>query len=706
MMFGNISNAGNKVDFDPRGVYSPAYLLGGSNAESDVDVWSLISDGEFSISIDGVDYDITSLDFTSIFTPDFLTGGTNAESTAATWAAITDGEFSISINGTAYDITGIDFSGDLLMSDVAATLQAAIRAETSALETVVWSTDHFIISSVDDTVASEITVASTYSTGTGTDISGISFMDCDSTNGVVTDRAALMSDIATIIETAIQTETSSTETVVWSTDHFIISSVDATSSSAISLASTYTAGSGTDISVVSYLDCDSTNGKVYNAFDTTTDIVNAVGVLGITATGSAAMPAMNSVSNAGYQIITDGTNYIEVSTDGSAVKTKGIMLMGDDGANARNIHTDSDGDVQVDILSSTLPTGAATEATLADVKTATEASATDLAAIEVLNTTIAGDTTSLDIKEGTTGEASAVDGTRAAQLRYVGEKIEAARALLATIDGDTSNLDDTVSNVRSDIQAVDDSVEIVGNKLSNVEDGNFIIGKSSGNGADFTVAYLGTSTLTLGMLPDGSYPEAIDIERIRVIDDAGDLVEEVAANSLSLSVTTSTLSISGFSSTFQSDYEYVIFTNIPRLEAYDSGYDLKKVAEQEPAWRHRTDFAPLVSAQDLTGTEADFGSSIAMDGYNTLTLAITKDCNDSEDVDIYVYGQTEAGGDIFEIDGIDVKRLWSGTGTDGFAMYQIVTGNGVPFIQLKAKAGTVGSTAGDLTIETRKSWSN
>jgi len=54
--------------------------------------------------------------------------------------------------------------------------------------------------------------------------------------------------------------------------------------------------------------------------------------------------------------------------------------------------------------------------------------------------TIAGDTTSLDTKEGTTGEAAAVDGTRAAQLRYAGSKIEDARALLATIDADTSTL--------------------------------------------------------------------------------------------------------------------------------------------------------------------------------------------------------------------------------------------------------------------------
>jgi hypothetical protein len=58
------------------------------------------------------------------------------------------------------------------MANVASTLQTALRAETGGLETVVWSTDKFIITSADDRSTSAITVTTT-STGTvGTDISG------------------------------------------------------------------------------------------------------------------------------------------------------------------------------------------------------------------------------------------------------------------------------------------------------------------------------------------------------------------------------------------------------------------------------------------------------------------------------------------------------------------------------------------------------
>ena len=59
-----------------------------------------------------------------------------------------------------------------------------------------------------------------------------------------------------------------------------------------------------------------------------------------------------------------------VVTIGSAVPAKGQAVAGSDGTNARLLKTDTDGHVQVDVLSSGLPTGAATESTLGDCKTA------------------------------------------------------------------------------------------------------------------------------------------------------------------------------------------------------------------------------------------------------------------------------------------------------------------------------------------------
>lgn len=122
-----------------------------------------------------------------IYTPAFLTGGTNVTPFGATWTGVTNGSVRITIDGVQRDITGLNFSGAADMPAIATIIQTGIRAATGALETCVWSTNRFIVSSVNTTVSSAITVAS--AVGSGTDISGAgatNYMDCDTGNGVVT----------------------------------------------------------------------------------------------------------------------------------------------------------------------------------------------------------------------------------------------------------------------------------------------------------------------------------------------------------------------------------------------------------------------------------------------------------------------------------------------------------------------------------------
>jgi len=121
------------------------------------------------------------------YTPAYLTGGGSATAVIGTWTAVNDGSFDIDIDGASYTMSAIDFSGATSMDEVAELIQDEIRAETAALETCVWSTDHFVISSVDTSATSAVTVAS--ASGVGTDISGAggtTFMDCDVGNGTVT----------------------------------------------------------------------------------------------------------------------------------------------------------------------------------------------------------------------------------------------------------------------------------------------------------------------------------------------------------------------------------------------------------------------------------------------------------------------------------------------------------------------------------------
>lgn len=222
----------------------------------------------------------------------------------AVWGGITDGSFRITIDGAPYNIDGIDFTGVANMDGVAAVIQKAVRDETGSTETVVWDTDHFVITTVagDD---NSITVLET-STGTvGTDISGAGasdWMDGDTGNGevthyltggsgaesafatwaAVTDGSfrvtidgtgynvdainftgdASMDDVAATIASALQTATGGTERVTWVTDHFLFRT-DA--GETITVLETSTGTVGTDISgagASDWTDADSGNGLV------------------------------------------------------------------------------------------------------------------------------------------------------------------------------------------------------------------------------------------------------------------------------------------------------------------------------------------------------------------------------------------------------------------------------------------------------------
>lgn len=109
---------------------------------------------------------------TGAYTPAYLTGSSWVDETmgGGGWrSSITDWSFDITIDGTLVEVRSMDFSWLLSFASVPWVIQTALRAETGSTETVVYDTDHFVISSVDTTINSSITVTST--AWVGTDIS-------------------------------------------------------------------------------------------------------------------------------------------------------------------------------------------------------------------------------------------------------------------------------------------------------------------------------------------------------------------------------------------------------------------------------------------------------------------------------------------------------------------------------------------------------
>lgn len=123
--------------------------------------------------------------------PAYLVGGAAAETVIATWNAVTlpaaTGNFNISIDGVNADVTGLDFALCADMDDVADVIQTGIQAVFAGNPTCVWDTDHFVITSDStDPAVTAVTVTAAIGAPAGTDISGAggAYMDSDVGNGI------------------------------------------------------------------------------------------------------------------------------------------------------------------------------------------------------------------------------------------------------------------------------------------------------------------------------------------------------------------------------------------------------------------------------------------------------------------------------------------------------------------------------------------
>jgi hypothetical protein len=115
--------------------------------------------------------------FTMPQTGYLLTGATGL---AAAFIAVTNGSFSLSIDGVSADITSLNFSTDTTLAQIASRIQTAVRAIATGgftLATVAVSGTQFKISSGTAGDTSSVSVLEAVSPATGTDISGPGFMN-------------------------------------------------------------------------------------------------------------------------------------------------------------------------------------------------------------------------------------------------------------------------------------------------------------------------------------------------------------------------------------------------------------------------------------------------------------------------------------------------------------------------------------------------
>lgn len=215
---------------------------------------------------------------------------------------------------------------------------------------------------------------------------------------------------------------------------------------------------------------------------------------------------------------------------------------------------------------------------------------------------------------------------------------------------------------------------------------------------DFTAAYTSATTITLT-----GYPSDLtaDEQIVYILQLKNDNTYDLFVNGRNCRIAFSggVLTLHGAGTPFVTGDAYRIGIRV-QDKAYDSSQNTLMTTEQSPEKDWYTDPVTLVSEQDLTTSEADFGSVIDVRAYKILILYIAGDVNDSEDCTLYAYTLPTVSGSEYTSQDAGFSSsvtLWSGAGTDFLHEYRLDV-EAHAFIQLKAKVDTLGGTAGDLSI--------
>jgi len=167
-----------------------------------------------------------------------------------------------------------------------------------------------------------------------------------------------------------------------------------------------------------------------------------------------------------------------IGLNGQPIPSSATLVAGSDGTDLQPIKVDASGELQVDVISSALPTGAATEATLASVLVDTGNIATDVASIDASSTAMEASLASIDGKlanpmpiEGGNATAVKVDGSAVTQPISAASLPlptgAATEATLASIDAETANISSGIVSIDAATTASAASLASIDGKLAN-----------------------------------------------------------------------------------------------------------------------------------------------------------------------------------------------------------------------------------------------
>lgn len=224
---------------------------------------------------------------------------------------------------------------------------------------------------------------------------------------------------------------------------------------------------------------------------------------------------------------------------------------------------------------------------------------------------------------------------------------------------------------------------------------------------DFTALYASGTTLTLTGIP--FVPTLAQFTQVVQINATGNAISYTpATHAFGWNPGTGVLTVTG-ASFAGTDQGYRVILYGPD-KTYDRTSDFQRISEMNPYPLRKADGAGvelIPTPQNFTGSWADLGGEIPTHGYNTITLWLTLDINDTLDARIRLLEKHESSGveeyppQIESIGASDVKiepHYWE-VNVDADQLFTVVRqlDGVVPYTQPQISAGTPGGTPGQIT---------
>jgi hypothetical protein len=155
---------------------------------------------------------------------------------------------------------------------------------------------------------------------------------------------------------------------------------------------------------------------------------------------------------------------------------------------------------------------------------------------------------------------------------------------------------------------------------------------------------------------------------------------------------------------FPGSRAYITIPNYSASDIYITGNILtRRIPSIENMWEQFTVAEELVASINVSDSYSNVGDPVNMQGYTRAGIYVDYTPNDSLTLNIKIVGLSSLDSGEYELYGVRTRQIDDTGHSKIYFEFDIGT---LPYIQIKTKVDSLGSSPGELTVNISKKWRN